>query len=135
MAAIRVQCDACQHSVVADVSASGSEVHCPNCRKSLIVPKPSTLADANAGKLPPMSQAGPAVTPQTTTDLPEIQGYEILAKIGEGGMGTVYKAREPMLNRVVALKVMSRRFSDDGSFVARFVREAAAAATSATPTW
>ena len=129
MAAIRFQCDACQHSVVADASASGSEIRCPNCQKPLIVPNPPTMdAAANADELPPVSQGGPAPAPQPAADLPQIEGYEILAKLGEGGMGAVYRARQPMLNRVVALKVMSHRYSDDPSFVARFVREAAAAA-------
>ncbi|MCX6900052.1 MAG: SUMF1/EgtB/PvdO family nonheme iron enzyme [Verrucomicrobia bacterium] len=55
-------------------------------------------------------------------------GYEVLSKLGEGGMGAVYKARQPMLNRLVALKVMSSHLGADPSFVARFVREASAAA-------
>ncbi|MCX6907027.1 MAG: serine/threonine-protein kinase, partial [Verrucomicrobia bacterium] len=55
-------------------------------------------------------------------------GYEILAKLGQGGMGAVYKARQQMLNRLVALKVMAPSLSGDPSFVARFIREASAAA-------
>jgi formylglycine-generating enzyme required for sulfatase activity len=43
-------------------------------------------------------------------------------------MGAVYKARQPLLNRLVALKVMSPHLGADPSFVARFVREASAAA-------
>ncbi|MCX6907532.1 MAG: bifunctional serine/threonine-protein kinase/formylglycine-generating enzyme family protein [Verrucomicrobia bacterium] len=129
MAAIQFTCDACQHPVVADALASGSEIRCPGCQKPLIVPNPPTLdAAANADELPPVSQAGPAPASQPAADLPQIEGYEILAKLGEGGMGAVYRARQPLLNRVVALKVMARRYSDDPSFVARFVREAAAAA-------
>ncbi|MCX6908065.1 MAG: serine/threonine-protein kinase, partial [Verrucomicrobia bacterium] len=129
MADIRFQCDACQHPVVAEASASGSQITCPNCQKPLTVPNPPTLdAAANADELPPVSQAGPTPAPQPAPELPQIEGYEILAKLGEGGMGAVYRARQPLLNRVVALKVMSRRYSDDPSFVARFIREAAAAA-------
>ena len=55
-------------------------------------------------------------------------GYEILAKLGEGGMGAVYKAREPQTNRLVALKLISREIAHDKEFIARFEREAAAAA-------
>ena len=55
-------------------------------------------------------------------------GYEILAKLGQGGMGSVYKARQPMLSRLVALKMMTPQLGADPSFVARFIREAAAAA-------
>ncbi|MCX6906626.1 MAG: protein kinase [Verrucomicrobia bacterium] len=43
-------------------------------------------------------------------------------------MGTVFKARQPLLDRLVALKVMSPKLSDDPDFVARFIREAASAA-------
>ncbi|MCX6906563.1 MAG: serine/threonine-protein kinase, partial [Verrucomicrobia bacterium] len=55
-------------------------------------------------------------------------GYEILSKLGQGGMGAVYKARQPMLNRLVALKMMAPNLSGDPAFVARFIREASAAA-------
>src|SRR5260370_37375727 len=48
--------------------------------------------------------------------------YEILALIGAGGMGEVYRARDPRLNRDVAIKVSQERFSD------RFEREALAIA-------
>ena len=44
--------------------------------------------------------------------------YEILAPIGRGGMGEVFRARDPRLDREVAIKVSSERFSD------RFEREA-----------
>lgn len=56
-------------------------------------------------------------------------GYEILAKLGQGGMGTVYKARQPLLSRIVALKVMAEQIGTDPEFVARFIREAASAAS------
>ena len=56
-------------------------------------------------------------------------GYEIVAKLGEGGMGAVYKARQPILNRFVALKTMAANLGGDKDFVARFQREAASAAT------
>jgi len=54
--------------------------------------------------------------------------YQILDRIGSGGMGDVYRAHDNELERVVALKLLLRRFSEDPEFVARFRREASAAA-------
>ncbi|MBS1790309.1 MAG: protein kinase [Acidobacteria bacterium] len=53
-------------------------------------------------------------------------GYEILAFIGKGGMGEVYLARDPSLERKVALKLLLTDFTRDQNRVARFVREAKA---------
>ena len=50
--------------------------------------------------------------------------YEILALLGRGGMGSVYRARDPDLEREVAIKVLSRDFADDSSTLRRFEREA-----------
>src|SRR6476660_2686574 len=50
--------------------------------------------------------------------------YEILAVIGEGGMGEVYKARDTLLHRDVAIKVVSQLFAFDPDRLARFEREA-----------
>jgi serine/threonine protein kinase/tetratricopeptide (TPR) repeat protein len=50
--------------------------------------------------------------------------YQILEKISKGGMGTVYKAYHPALDRYVAIKVLASRFSSDPSFVQRFKKEA-----------
>src|SRR5690349_12197505 len=50
--------------------------------------------------------------------------YEILAKIGAGGMGEVYRARDPRLKREVAIKVLPETFTADPARMARFQREA-----------
>lgn len=50
--------------------------------------------------------------------------YQIIGQLGQGGMATVYKAYHAKLDRYVAIKVMHPAFKDDGSFLARFEREA-----------
>jgi eukaryotic-like serine/threonine-protein kinase len=52
--------------------------------------------------------------------------YEILVPIGKGGMGEVYKARDPRLNRDVAIKVLPQAFATEAARE-RFQREARAA--------
>src|SRR6202795_1523070 len=53
--------------------------------------------------------------------------YEILALIGAGGMGEVYRARDPRLGRDVAIKVLPASFSSDADRLRRFEQEAKAA--------
>src|SRR5262249_40658871 len=53
--------------------------------------------------------------------------YEILAPIGAGGMGEVYRARDPRLGRDVAIKVLPASFSNDPDRLKRFEQEARAA--------
>ncbi len=50
--------------------------------------------------------------------------YEVLSKLGEGGMGEVYRARDTNLNRDVALKILPESFAADADRIARFKREA-----------
>lgn len=63
-----------------------------------------------------------AKTPVTT-----IGKYQVIELIGEGAMGTVYRALDPVLNRSVAIKVMSDAIARDGTLRDRFMREAQAA--------
>src|SRR3989442_15936026 len=50
--------------------------------------------------------------------------YEILAPIGAGGMGEVYRARDPKLNRPIAIKILPEKSGTDAERRARFEREA-----------
>ena len=54
--------------------------------------------------------------------------YEILEKVGNGGMADVYKAKDHTLNRYVAVKVLKQEFSENANFVSKFRVEAQAAA-------
>src|SRR5262249_36488365 len=49
--------------------------------------------------------------------------YEVLERLGSGGMGTVFKARQRRMKRVVAIKVLSSNIAKDQSFILRFQRE------------
>jgi serine/threonine-protein kinase len=60
--------------------------------------------------------------------LQQIPGFQILQKIGSGAMASVYKARQLSLDRIVAIKILPKRLSEDPSFVERFEKEGQAAA-------
>jgi len=72
----------------------------------------------DAGFVPPPVEAIARLFPQ----------LEILELIGKGGMGAVYKARQPGLDRLVALKILPPRTGSDPGFAERFTREARALA-------
>src|SRR4051794_12332072 len=59
--------------------------------------------------------------------------YVIVDRIGSGGMGSVYKAEQPSMNRMVAIKVLHSRFATRDDLVARFRREARAMSQLAHP--
>ena len=54
--------------------------------------------------------------------------YEVLSRIGTGGMADVYLARDQLLGRQVAVKLLHHRFAEDQEFVERFRRKASSAA-------
>jgi len=58
----------------------------------------------------------------------QIPGYTIMGLLGKGAMAKVYKARQNSLDRIVAIKILPRRMSDNAEFVERFYKEGRAAA-------
>jgi serine/threonine-protein kinase len=58
----------------------------------------------------------------------QIPGYQLLTKLGSGAMATVYKARQLSLDRLVAIKVLPPRYSENSEYVERFYSEGRAAA-------
>jgi serine/threonine protein kinase len=87
---------------------------------SIVSFDPNTMA--------PSLDATPPAAWKTTKPPQRLGKYEILKELGEGGMGTVYLARDPHLNRELALKVMRGMAGVEGSRGARFLREARAVA-------
>src|SRR6185503_702431 len=58
---------------------------------------------------------------------PRIGRFEVVGSLGAGGMGEVYRARDPQLQRDVAIKVLPAEFSTDAAYRRRFEQEARAA--------
>lgn len=58
----------------------------------------------------------------------QIPGYKIIGKLGAGAMAIVYKAKQLSLDRIVAVKILPRRFSENPDYVQRFYKEGKAAA-------
>ena len=71
-------------------------------------------------------------TPQQATPQ-QLAGYELLGRLGKGGMGTVLRARQVSMDRLVALKILPKRLAQNADFVARFIREARSAARLSHP--
>ncbi|HEY8665619.1 MAG TPA: serine/threonine-protein kinase, partial [Tepidisphaeraceae bacterium] len=58
----------------------------------------------------------------------QLPGYQLISKLGKGAMATVYKAKQVSLDRIVAVKVLPKRMSENKEFVDRFYKEGKAAA-------
>jgi len=87
----------------------------------------NTIAHTEAGESPPKKTK--KKKEPTQVEIPEtLGGYEVVKELGRGGMGAVYLARQVSLDRSVALKVMNTKWASDPIFLARFTREAYAAA-------
>ena len=107
----------------AELKPDVSEGLCPACLLQRGI--------ATEGGAPPGT---PPFTPPTIPDLAKLfPQLEILELIGKGGMGAVYKARQPALDRFVALKILAPRSGGDLDFAARFTREARALAKLSHP--
>ena len=106
-----------------------NQTACPKCAAAIpdeapggLCPKCALEGVATAAKT--MSVGRKSAPPSIAEIAPHFPELEILELIGAGGMGAVYKARQPQLDRFVALKILSHDLSGDPTFVERFNREA-----------
>ncbi len=120
-----------------------TERHCPSCQKPLPANAPKGLcpeclmkAGFGTGVAPEPGQPSraPAFVPPGVPEVAKLfPQFEIIELVGQGGMGAVYKARQPALDRLVALKILPPQTSADAGFADRFTREARALAKLSHP--
>jgi serine/threonine protein kinase len=106
---------------------------CPRCGRALSSDTAHGLCPACLLQQAAVSESGApnpsAFTPPSVAELaPLFPQLEIIELLGRGGMGAVYKARQPGLDRLVALKVLPAKPGADPAFAERFGREARALA-------
>jgi serine/threonine protein kinase len=109
-------CPQC-HSPIATQAPEGL---CSRCIASL-----NLLGDTAIGELGGRTKSAPLTPEELAPHFPQL---EILECLGRGGMGVVYKARQILLNRLVALKLLAPERVTDTAFAERFVQEAQALA-------
>ncbi len=109
-------CPRCGAPSTAPAGDPGAVAACPSCGESLCV-----IGD-------PSGTAGGPALPGPGTAGALFGRFRLVAHLGAGGMGVVWKAWDPELRRNVALKLMHPAVADSGEAVARFLREARLAA-------
>lgn len=85
------------------------------------LPPESTLVSSPQSGFPPPADRPPP--PAASRSWPQIDGYEIISKLGQGGMGSVFLARDRKLGRQVAIKVVSQVFRNPDGLLGRFDAE------------
>lgn len=107
----------------ADIPSDAPQGQCPKC---LLQAWRGSLAGTSG--IEPSPAPGAFVPPTVAELQPGFPQYELLELLGKGGMGAVYKARQPSLDRLVAIKILPPEVSQNPAFAERFTREARALA-------
>ena len=102
-------CRACQHEFRAPTKLVGKEMPCPYCRKLMTI-------------------AAPVVVQEDRLVGREVAGCTLLRRLGAGALGVVYAADQKVMERQVAIKMLSSKAASEPETVARFQREAKLAA-------
>jgi len=132
------RCTSCQSEIPVGSPAG----LCPKClmkagfesHVASAIPESQPFVQQSSERSVPEAKVKPSAGAKSLTPtLPEelavqFPQLEIIELIGKGGMGAVYKARQPNLDRLVAIKILSNHIESDSTFTERFQREAKALA-------
>jgi len=113
-------CPKCQRTLPVD----GPPGLCPACLLAAGLGVPGNPHDQNLSPAPTTPSGRQSPPPAVSNLTPLFPQLEIIEILGQGGMGTVYKARQKKLDRLVALKIIRSDAAADPAFAERFNREA-----------
>ncbi|HTU19181.1 MAG TPA: protein kinase [Gemmataceae bacterium] len=143
-------CGSCRKPLRVKQEAAGKKVKCPHCKQVVLAPaaRPAAVPEAmETAALPPASTSESATVAnlpasskeqelcaflapsQAPDEIGRLGSYRVLKVLGAGGMGVVFRAEDPQLQRLVALKAMLPALAANESARQRFLREARAAAS------
>jgi len=110
---VKIVCGRCSAEVELPKEGEGPQIRCPSCAAVFV--------------LPSLAEGEELARPDT------FPGYRVVALVGHGGMGAVYRAVQLSMDREVAIKVLLRKYATVPRFVARFERESGALAALSHP--
>jgi eukaryotic-like serine/threonine-protein kinase len=138
-----ITCASCHKTLAIQADLAGKRIKCPGCGTIAIAP-PTALADDEITEPPRRATDAtrshtPGVAydaslidflalPQAAGELGRLGGYRIIKVLGHGGMGVVFQAEDPLLQRRLAIKAMLPGLAANPTARLRFVREAQTAA-------
>ncbi|MHB0947093.1 MAG: serine/threonine protein kinase [Sedimentisphaerales bacterium] len=105
--------------------------HCKKLLKDHPAENPTTLEQlllSNRFITPNQARRLKEISKESKDATERIPGYKFMGKLGAGAMAIVYKARQLSLDRIVAIKILPHRFSENPDYVQRFYKEGKAAA-------
>jgi serine/threonine protein kinase len=131
---MRLHCPHCQNRFERSHLHADESIACPRCDKSFELSSKDTILYVSQGEEhSPGSEPEPPLPFLSLSSGQQLGGFVLENKIGEGGMGIVYRAQQLSLSKPVAVKILPAHLSENPEFVQRFNREAQALAALSHP--